>query len=114
MLYEVSVSFTSLPQFAAFVQAVGVSGWQWLMNSSVDNGSIAGVAWLARKSVYLTPMVPSSRTLATGLNACWFPRLMSVGVWLILIVGDQVSPPSSDCVKAMLLRGPNRESWKTT
>jgi hypothetical protein len=47
------------------------------------------------------------------VNACWLPRLMSVGVLLILIVRDQVSPPSSDCVKAMLLRGPNRESWKT-
>jgi hypothetical protein len=34
---------------------------------------------------------------------------------LILIVGDQVSPPSSDCVNAMLLRtGANRESWNTT
>jgi hypothetical protein len=26
---------------------------------------------------------------------------MSIGVLLILIVGDQVSPPSSDCVNAM-------------
>ena len=69
---------------------------------------------LLRKWEYLTPMVPSASTVATGLNACWLPRLMFVGVLLILIVSDHLSPPSSDCVNAMLLRGPNRKSWKTT
>ena len=107
------MSFTSLPQFAGSVQAVGVVGWQWTMNSSVDSGTTVGVAWLARKSEYLTAIVPSSSTLTTGLNACWLPSEMLVGVLLILIVGDQLSPPSSDYVNAMLLRGPKRASWKT-
>ena len=36
------MSFTSLPQLAGFMQVLGLSGWQWTMNSSVKNGSTAG------------------------------------------------------------------------
>src|SRR5215813_3997453 len=47
-------------------------------------------------------MVPSAATRIAGVNACWLPDGMFIGVRLIWIVGDHVSPPSVDFEKAML------------
>ena len=30
------MSFTSLPQLAGFMQVLGLSGWQWTMNSGAS------------------------------------------------------------------------------
>ena len=48
----------------------------------------------------------SLRTETIGVNACWLPSGMFVGVAFTLIGVDQVSPPSVDRVSAMLERGP--------
>ena len=49
----------------------------------------------------MTAIVPSAPTSTDGVNACWLPIGIPVGVLLTLSAGDQVSPPSSDCEKAV-------------
>jgi hypothetical protein len=49
----------------------------------------------------VTATVPFAETSTDGVNACWSPIGIVVGVWLTLIGADQVSPPSSDCYNAI-------------
>src|SRR2546425_10496784 len=80
-------------QFAGLVRSEGA--WQWMNHWSV--GSPAAEV-LLRKSSYVTPTVPSLATWTDGVKAWTSP-----GDWSIRDSGDQVSPPSVDSVKTMVL-----------
>ena len=66
------------------------------------------------RSAGATATVLSFRTDTIGVNACWLPSGMFVGVAFTLIGAVHVNPPSVDRVSAMLDRGPKVESCHTT
>src|SRR3712207_5737601 len=57
---------------------------------------------------------PSCATSTAGVNACWLPVGMLVGVLLTFTAGDQVRPPSVELESAILscLRKRERPSEK--